>query len=110
MNVALLNERIEIQKATVVSDNIGNRKNTWAPYFECACTIGGESGKEVASVAQTVEHTEISFTVRSCTLTDAVTSDYFRIVFKGAVYNIISVDHMNYKHKCLKFRCRKECK
>jgi len=108
MNIALLNERIEIQKATVVSDNIGNRKNTWGPYFECACTVGGESGKEAAVAAQTVDQVDITFTVRSCTLTDAVSSGMFRIVFNGDTYNIVSVDHMNYKHKCLKFRCRKE--
>lgn len=108
MNVALMNERIELQKNTVVSDAIGNRKNTWAPYFECACTVGGESGREKDIAAQTVEQVEITFTVRSCTLTDAVKSDLFRIQFHGNIYNIISVDHMNYKHKCLKFRCRKE--
>ncbi len=108
MNVALLNERIELQKNTVVSDAIGNRKNTWAPYFECACTVGGESGREKDAAAQTVEQVDITFTVRSCTLTDAVKSELFRIVFKGDTYNIVSIDHMNYKHKCLKFRCRKE--
>ncbi len=110
MNVALLNERIELQKATVVSDAIGNRKNTWEPYFECACTVGGESGKEVASVGQTVEQVDITFTVRSCTFTDSVSSGMFRILFKNDIYNIVAVDHMNYKHKSLKFRCRKERK
>ena len=108
MKVALLNERIELWKNTVVSDDIGNRKNTWAPYFECACTVGGESGNEKDAAAQTADHAEITFTVRSCTMTDAVRSELFRIVFNGEPYNIISVDHMNYKHKCLKFRCRKE--
>ncbi len=108
MNIALLNERIEIQKATVVSDDIGNRKNTWLPHFECACTVGGETGKETAVAAQTVEQVDITFTVRSCTLTDTVTAGSFRIVFKGDYYNILAVDHMNYKHECLKFRCRKE--
>ena len=108
MNIALLNERIEIQKSTVISDDIGNRRNTWGPYFECACTVGGESGKEAAIAAQTVEQVDITFTVRSCTFTDAVSSGMFRILFKGDIYNIVAVDHMNYKHKCLKFRCRKE--
>ncbi len=108
MNIGLLNERIEIQKATVVTDDIGNRRSTWEPYFECACTVGGESGKEVAAVAQVVEQVDVTFTVRSCTLTEAVTAGYFRINFHGDTYNIIAVDHMNYKHECLKFRCRKE--
>ena len=36
-----------------------------------------------------------------------VTADGFRILFQGEVYNIVAVDHMNYKKKALKFRCEK---
>ena len=35
MKVALLNEKILIQKAVVITDEIGNRKNTWEDYFSC---------------------------------------------------------------------------
>lgn len=31
-----------------------------------------------------------------------------RIVFDGDVYNIVSIDHMNFKKKSLKFKCEKE--
>ncbi len=30
-----------------------------------------------------------------------------RILFRDQVYDIVSVDHLNYKKKCLKFTCRK---
>ena len=110
MNIALMNERIELQKASVITDDIGNRRNEWVPYYNCACTVGGEYGIESEKAATTVEHTDISFTVRSCSLSDEVTPEGYRILFHEEVYNIISVDHMNYKHKCLKFRCRKERK
>lgn len=30
-----------------------------------------------------------------------------RVLFDGAVYNIVSIDHMNFKKKCLKFKCEK---
>ena len=36
-----------------------------------------------------------------------VTADGFRILFQGEIYNIVAVDHMNYKKKALKFRCEK---
>ena len=108
MNVALLNERIVIQKNTVVTDAIGNHKKIWADYYTCACTVGGESGSEKTAAAQVVDHSEISFTVRSCALSDAVTMDGFRIRFHEMSYNIVSIDHMNYRHKCIKFRCKRE--
>lgn len=107
MNIALLNERITIQKAVVVSDDIGNRTNAWEDYYSCACTVGGEAGKESSGAGQVTEHTDISFSVRSCKSTDAVTSTGYRILFNGTEYDIILIDHMNYKHKCVKFKCRK---
>lgn len=107
MNVALMNVRITIEKAVVSVDGIGNRKNAWEEYFSCAATVGGEKGKESETAAQTVDHADITFTVRSCSLTERVVSEGFRIAFQGEKYDILSVDHMSHKHICLKFRCRK---
>ncbi|MHC5099404.1 phage head closure protein, partial [Peptoniphilus genitalis] len=30
-----------------------------------------------------------------------------RILFEDEIYNIISIDFMNYKNRLIKFRCRK---
>ena len=30
-----LNERITIEKSTVVADKVGNHRNTWEEYFNC---------------------------------------------------------------------------
>ena len=107
MNIGLLNLRILIQKNAVVSDSIGNRKNTWTDYFSCYATIGGESGTEVYRTGETLESTDLSFTVRYCSETAAVTPSGYRIVYGGELYNIIAVDHQNNKRKSLKFRCSK---
>ncbi|MFR4555860.1 MAG: phage head closure protein [Peptoniphilus sp.] len=34
------------------------------------------------------------------------TSEY-RIIFEDEMYNIVSIDFMNYKNRLIKFRCRK---
>ena len=107
MNIGLLNLRILIQKNAVVSDSIGNRKNTWTDYYSCYATIGGESGTEVYRTGETLESTDLSFTVRYCSETAAVTPSGYRIVYGGELYNIIAVDHQNNKRKSLKFRCSK---
>lgn len=108
MDIVLMNVKIFFQKNTVVADDIGNHKNTWADYYCCHATVGGEGGKEKDTAGLTVEDTDISFTVRYCRRAADITADRFRILFNGGVYNIVSVDHMNYKKKALKFRCRKE--
>lgn len=107
MDIGLLNLRILIQKNAVVSDSIGNRKNTWTDYFSCYATIGGESGTEVHRTGETLESADLTFTVRYSSETAAVTPSGYRIVYGGELYNILAVDHQNNKRKSLKFRCSK---
>lgn len=107
MDIGLLNLRIQIQKNAVISDAIGNRKNTWTDYFSCYATIGGESGTEIYRVGEILESADLTFTVRYSSETAAVTPSGYRIVYGGELYNIIAVDHQNNKRKSLKFRCSK---
>ena len=112
MNIALLNMRISIQKASVTADKIGNRKNGWTDYFSCAATVSGEASSSVGSeknaVGTTVDHSDIAFTVRWCDAVSQVDSVGYRILFNGVIYNILAVDHMSFKKKSIKFRCKKE--
>lgn len=107
MKISLLNEKILIQKAVVKADVIGNRKNAWEDYLTCFATISGESGKEVSTAGTTVEDADIAFTVRWCGDISEVNSTGYRIVFRNEIYNILLIDHMNYKKKSIKLKCRK---
>ena len=82
MRVALLNEKIIIQKAVVTADEIGNRKNSWEDYYSCYATVSGEDGTEKNVAGNTVEHSDIDFTVRWCTATSEVSSTGYRILFR----------------------------
>ena len=112
MDIALLNTRITIQKASVTADKIGNRKNGWADYYNCSATVSGEASSSVGSekdaAGTTVDHSDISFTVRWCNAVSGVDSVGYRILFNGSIYNIMAVDHMNFKKRSIKFRCKKE--
>lgn len=107
MNIAAMNVRVTIQKNAVVTDKYGNHKSTWKDYFSCYATISGEGGKEQTAVGQTVEHTDMNVTVRYCKETDAITSTGYRIIFRGELYDILAVDHMNFKRKSVKLSCQK---
>ncbi len=110
MEIALLNERITFQRNSVITDLIGNHTGSWNDEFSCYATVGGESGrngKETAVAGTTVEDADCTFTVRWCGQTASVGTTSHRIIFKNEIYNIVAVDHMNYKKKCIKFRCRK---
>ena len=107
MGIALLNVKVTFQKNSVAVDDIGNRRNVWEDYYTCHATVSGEGGQEKASAGLTVAESDLAFTVRFCKRVAEVTADGFRILFGGEIYNIVAVNHMNYKKKALKFRCEK---
>lgn len=107
MDVALLNVKIVIEKNEVMVDEIGNRRNAWAEYYSCFATVGGESGRETSVAGITVDDSDISFSIRYCKKASFINNTEYRVVFEGETYNILSVDHMNYKKKSLKIRCQK---
>lgn len=111
MNVAALRSKVMFQKNETVTDKYGNHKNAWMNYFSCFAMIGGEgmaSSREEQAAGTTVEDFSMTVTVRYCGKTAAVTSTGYRVMFMGEIYNIVNIDHMNFRKKSLKFTCRKE--
>lgn len=102
-----LNERITIEKSTVVTDKVGNHRNTWEEYFTCFAYASTYQAQEEEGEV-TAEQKSVVFTVRWCSETRGLTSTGFRIRFREQLYNIESVDPMNYQKKILKIHCRLE--
>ena len=96
MEISKLNERITIEKNAVVTDAIGNHKNTWIHYFSCYAYASTYQAEEKESEVSSEERS-VTFTVRWCSEAAAVTSTGFRVRFRGEVYDIESVDLMNYR-------------
>ena len=110
MDVAAMNVRIMFQKNEAVSDAIGNHENVWMDYYSCHATISDSQGKssaEYEAAGQTAVHPDISFAVRFCQKAKAVDTTGFRILWDGGIYDILKVDHLNYKKRALKFKCEK---
>ena len=107
MNIPLLNKVITIQKQTTVTDAIGNHTNTWTDYYSCHATISNETNSEDETAGVTVDNTNTDFTIRYCALTSIITPTEYRVVMDGEIFDILSVDHMNFKRKSIKLRCRK---
>ena len=102
-----LNERITIEKSTVVTDKVGNHRNTWEEYFTCFAYASTYQAQEEEGEV-TAEQKSVVFTVRWCSETGNLTSTGYRIRFREQLYNIESVDPMNYQKKILKIHCRLE--
>ena len=108
MDIALLNVKITIQKNETVVDAIGNHKNNWEDYHTCFATVSGEGGSEKSVAVLIVDDSDIAFTIRYCKKLSNLDVTRYRVFYDGAIYNIVFVDRMNYKKKCLKLKCKKE--
>ena len=107
MNIALMNVRVEVQKNTGTTDKYGNHKNTWEPYLSCYATVSGETPKEETDAGLTVDDSKTDFTIRFCRAASAITSTGYRVIFDGETYDILGVNHMNFKNKGIKLLCQK---
>lgn len=107
MHIAGLRKRITFQKNTLVVDANKNHRNEWKDHYSCRATASKTGGSETTD-AVTTEKEVIDFTVRACSELAGASSDRFRIVCDGRVYNIIYVDPMGYKGNSLKFHCETE--
>ena len=104
MNVALLNVRITVQKNEVLVDSIGNHKNTWTDWYSCYATVSAESPNEDTDAGMIVDNSKMDFTIRWCRNAAEITSDKYRVVYNGSTYNILGIDHMNFKKKSIKLK------
>ena len=99
MHISWLRARITIQKNETVTDRYGNHKSVWTDWFTCWATgkSGGRSADETEEAGHTEERNRIEFTVRYCSETAAVDSTHYRVLLGERIYNIKSVDDMDFR-------------
>ena len=107
MDISLFNQKITVQKNTVTVDEIGNHINAWADFYACHATVSGESPSESTATGTVVDNTKADFTVRWCKAVSQVTPDGFRIRYADEIYNILGIDHRNFRKKSVKLKCQK---
>ena len=105
--IARKNVHITFQKNEVYSDKYKNRLQRWADYFSCSAYANTYTAQEDGDVV-TTEEKSVAFEVRWCPELAAVTSTGFRVLFGDEVYDILSIDPLNYQKRELRFTCRKK--
>ena len=107
-DIARFNERITIQKNVVVIDRYHNHKNTWSDYYSCYTYASTYQYDKEESDATTNPEQTINFVIRYSSEVKDIDSTHYRIIFHGAIYNIISVDHMNYQRRTIRVKAKLE--
>ncbi|MFI3201889.1 MAG: phage head closure protein [Eubacteriales bacterium] len=107
MNIAGMRVKIKLQRGEMVVDEIGNHQNEWLDYYSCFASVSDEGGKEQNREVEVVDSSTLHFTIRYCKAVSLLTSTKYRVVFEEELYNIVSINHMNYGKKCIKLKCEK---
>lgn len=93
-DIGKLNQRISIQKKTVISDGIGNQTEEWTKVHDCWAAVNTVSGREFLAARQQNEENTVNFKVRHCKKIAEIGTVDYRIIFHNKIYDIISVDNM----------------
>lgn len=97
-----LNNRITIQRCSIVSDSIGNRLQKWVDYYTCWAYVNNLSGKEYWAAAQSNAQHSLYFLIRYNSKVADLNSEQYRVKFRGQIYNLTFIDNVQYENKRLK--------
>ena len=107
MEIANLNQRIQIQKAISKTDEVGNVILQWQDFYSCFASVKTAGGKEQQK-GDTEELNSAAFAVRFCKKLSELSAVDYRIVFREKTYNIIQVDFADYDGKTVKIKAESE--
>lgn len=95
-NVGRLDKRITIQQASSEEqfDTIGNQLPGWADYHSCWAAVMGDSDKEEHNAKEPREKSVKNFKIRYCSKLEDMTTDCYRIKYRGHYYDIVSIDNL----------------
>lgn len=108
MNASMLKNKITIQKKTAVPDEIGRISEVWSDFMAVHAYANRLSGQELIIAAANGQQDTVTFSVRYCRALSELNSNDFRIVFMGRVFNILTVDNVQFLNVELKIRAVEE--
>ena len=95
-DVGRLDKRITIQQASSEEqfDTIGNQLPGWIDYHSCWAAVTGDSDKEEHNAKEPREKSVKNFKIRYCSKIEDMTTDCYRIKYRGHYYDIVSIDNL----------------
>lgn len=107
MDAGAYRQRIEIQKNNFSKDSVGNPTNNWSKFKCIYAYVNGLSGSEYWEAAVVHAESTLEIVTRWKPFFNQMTTQGYRIVFQGMVYNIISIDNVQFRNKTIKLRVQR---
>ena len=108
MNASMLKNKITIQKKTAIPDDIGKISEVWSDFMVVHAYANRLSGQELIVAAANGQQDTVTFSVRYCGALADLNSNDFRIIFMGRIFNILTVDNVQFMNVELTIRAVEE--
>ena len=103
MDSGAYRNKVMIQQYVSGFDDIGNPSTQWQDWKECYAYVNGLSGREYWEAAVVHGENTVEF-VSSDLFFDEMNSKQYRLLFNGAVYNINTIDNIQFRNKTVKIK------
>jgi len=100
LQIGELNQRITFQALAVLTNENGFEAESWIAYKEIWAKAENLHGREYFEAAAVHAENTLKFTIRYL---DSINTT-MRILFKGKLYNITSIDNIKYKNKFIEIK------
>ena len=104
MNAGAYRELVTIEKSGYAEDEIGNQVSAWEEYYRGYAYMNNLSGAEYWEAAQTQAQNTVMFILRFHPLLGAMNTREYRLLHRDKVYDITSIDNVQYKNDTVKIR------
>ena len=102
MNPGKLRHRITLQRYTEIVDPDGFTTQQWQDVATVWAAVENLYGREYWEAAAVQAENTVKFTIRYRPDVDQA----MRIVFRGKIYNIISVDNIKYRNEFIEIKAK----
>ena len=104
MDAGAYTQKISIEKLSHNYDSTGNPVEEWKPFKKTYAYMNGLSGKEYWEAATLNAENTVDFVCRWKKFFDEIDTRNYRIVWKKKVFNIKTIDNIQFKNDIVKIR------
>lgn len=104
MDAGAYTQKISIEKLSHNYDSIGNPVEEWKPFKKTYAYMNGLSGKEYWEAAVLKEENMVDFVCRWKKFFDEIDVKNYRIVWRGKIFNIKTIDNVQFRNEIVKIR------
>lgn len=102
MKAGDLKHPITLERPEVTIDAKGNRRTTWTPAATCRASMADVSGRDFYAAQAHQTQDIVTFGIRWQEAIDKT----WRIVHRGAIYQIEQINHLGYKRDFMHIKAR----